>query len=108
MVEMLKRAVLLGIGLGRMAGKEVEEAARRLAEEATLSEGEGKRFIAELTAKNQEMKARAEERISELLKSLDLASGSDLRSVEERVTALELELVKLNQRLPEPRGGDVV
>lgn len=93
MIESLKKALYAGVGLAFLTRDKVEEMGRKLAEEAKLSEGEGKKLVDELLKKGEEARAGLEKMVSgavgSALDRLDLPKKSELKALEARVAALE-------------------
>jgi polyhydroxyalkanoate synthesis regulator phasin len=93
MVELLKRAMYASTGLAFSTKEKLEEAAKKFAEEAKLSETEGRKFVDELLRKSGEAKETLEktvrQTVEKALAGLDLASGQKLRELEQRVARLE-------------------
>lgn len=93
MLESLKKAMYAGVGLAFLTRDKIEEMAKRLAEEAKLSEGEGKKLVDEFLKKSEDAKASLEKMISSTvggaLEKLDIPKRSELKALEARVAALE-------------------
>ena len=93
MIDSLKKALYAGVGLAFLTRDKVEELGKKLAEEAKLSEGEGKKLVDELLKKGEEARAAVDRTVSgavaAALDRLDLPKRSDLKALEARVAALE-------------------
>ncbi len=92
-VEALKKAAYAGVGLVFVTKDKVEEMARKIVEEAKLSEGEGKKFFDDLLRKTEETRHNVEKMVSitveKTLDRLDLPRRSELKSLESRISSLE-------------------
>jgi polyhydroxyalkanoate synthesis regulator phasin len=93
MLESLKKTLYAGVGLAFLTRDKIEELGKRMAEEAKLSEGEGKKFMDEIFKKSEEAKAAFEKAVNSAvgiaLDKLDIPRRSELKSLEARVQALE-------------------
>lgn len=93
MIDSLKKALYAGVGLAFLTRDKVEELGRKLAEEARLSEGEGKKLVDELLKKGEEARAGLERIVSgavgAALDRLDPPKKAELKALEARVAALE-------------------
>jgi len=92
--ESLKKALYAGVGLAFLTREKIEELAGRIAEEAKLSEAEGKKFMDELLKKSEDAKAAFEKTVDSAvgaaLEKIDVPRGADLKALEARVAALEI------------------
>ena len=95
MLDLLKKSVYASIGLAVMTRERAEEIGKRLAQEAKMSEGEGRQFVDELIKKSDEARASMEkminERVEGTLKKLNIPSRTELNALENRIRKLELE-----------------
>lgn len=93
MVEMLKKSIYATVGIAMLTRDKVEEAGRKIASEARLSETEGKQFVDELLKRADETRASLEKTVSgqvdAALKKLNIPARSELAALELRVRALE-------------------
>lgn len=93
MLEFLKKALYAGVGLAFVTRDKIEETARRLAEEAKLSESEGKKLVDEFLKRSEDAKAALERMVGSAvgtaLDRIDVPRRSELKALEARVQALE-------------------
>lgn len=93
MINILKKGVLTGIGLGVMTKEKVEEFAKKTAAEAKLSEEEGRKFVEELLNQAKGARTSLEERVSAEVKvaidKMELATRQDLKKIEEQIQKLQ-------------------
>ncbi len=93
MLESLKKTFYAGVGLAFLTRDKIEELGRKMAEEAKLSEGEGKKFVDEILKKSEEAKTSLEKAINSAVSSaldrLDIPRRSELKALEARIQALE-------------------
>ncbi|KMQ51694.1 hypothetical protein CHISP_1451 [Chitinispirillum alkaliphilum] len=102
MIDAVKKAGYAAIGLAMMTGERVEEMARKVAEDAKMSESEGRKFIDEMLKKSEESKDAMEKLISErveaTLNKMNICSKNELDKLEMRVRALETELAEREKK----------
>lgn len=93
MKETLKKAFYVGLGVISLTKDKVEEWGKKLAEEANMSEEEGKKFYEELSEKAREAREKLEKNIDELvqkaLKKSGAATKEEFDALAARVAALE-------------------
>ncbi len=96
MIELMKKSVYAAIGLAVMTRERVEEVASRIAQDAKMSEAEGRKFVDELLKKSDETRAAMEELINQkvdlALKKMNICTRKELEELEKRVRKLELEV----------------
>lgn len=92
--ESLKKTLYAGVGLAFLTREKIEELGKRIAEEAKLSEAEGKKFMDEILKKSEDARTSFEKAVnsavSAALEKLDVPRGADLKALEARVAALEI------------------
>jgi polyhydroxyalkanoate synthesis regulator phasin len=93
MFDLIKKTVYAGMGLALMTKEKAEEVAKKLVEEAKLSEAEGKKVVDEMLKKSAEAKESLEKTIKDTiegtLKKLDLPSNKKIADLERRLAELE-------------------
>jgi len=93
MFNLIKKALLTGVGLAAMTEEKVEQLARDIAEKCKLSEKEGRDLMADLLKKSEQarkdLEARLEKLIGEGIRKLDVPSKADLEKLGDRIEALE-------------------
>jgi polyhydroxyalkanoate synthesis regulator phasin len=93
MLDALKKTLYAGIGLAFLTRDKIEEMAKKMAEEAKLSEGEGKKLFEEFLRKSEEARATMEKMVTgavaTALEKLDIPRRGDIKALEARVAALE-------------------
>jgi polyhydroxyalkanoate synthesis regulator phasin len=95
MLDSLKKALYAGVGLAFLTRDKIEELGKRLAEEAKLSEPEGRKLVDEFLKKGEDARASLEKMVSgavnAALERIDIPKRSDLKALEARVQALEAQ-----------------
>ena len=93
MLELLKRGVFTGVGLGLLARDKIEEMAKTISEEAQLSEEQGRKLFESMLKQSEEAKeslqARIDQAIQEALAKMSVATREDVQGLDERLTRLE-------------------
>ena len=98
MIDLLKKGILTGIGIGLMTKEKVKEFAKKTAEEAKLTKEEGRKFADELLKRSEETKQQIEGKINDQVKKvidkLGVATQEDLRKIQKRLDKLQSSLCK--------------
>jgi polyhydroxyalkanoate synthesis regulator phasin len=93
MFDLIKKTLFAGAGLAFMTKEKAEEVAKKIASEAKIAEGEGKKFVSELIKKSEEAKAGVEKLVNatvdKALTKLDLPSKAEVKRLEARIKELE-------------------
>ena len=93
MVELLKKSVYATIGIALMTREKAEEIGKKVAEEAQLSENEGKQFVDELLARAEETRSAFEKTVTKQVESvlhkINLPTRSEVEALELRLRRLE-------------------
>lgn len=93
MFEQVKKILDAGASLAFLTAEKAEALGRKLAEEARLSEGEGKKFVDEVVAQARKAREGAEklakDAVDGALKKMDVATKAELKALEERLSRLE-------------------
>ena len=95
MLEIVKKAMLTGIG---MAKDEMEDLAREAAEKGKMTEQDGKKFFSELQKRYEEVQGKLEERVEatvrDILKKMDVVTGEDLKAIKKEIRELKKAIGK--------------
>ena len=93
MFELIKKAMLAGVGLAAVTKDKVEELARELTEKGEMSEKEGKELIDELLKKSEQarkdLETKVEDTVLKVLGKMAVATKEDIDSLSERIKNLE-------------------
>lgn len=93
MIDLIKKMISTGIGLGLKTWDEVETIAKELAEKGKMSEKEGRKFINDLQKKYEDtqkkFEARIEKSTKEFLKRADVVTRDDLKVLEREIKELK-------------------
>ena len=93
MLDLVRKSILLGIGLASMTKDKIEELASKIAEEDNLSKEEGRKLAEDLLKQSDEarknLQGQVEKFVKNTLEKLDIPSHKDLQELEERLKKLE-------------------
>jgi polyhydroxyalkanoate synthesis regulator phasin len=89
----IRTGIYAGLGLALRTRDAVMETGRRIVQESSMSEDEGRRFVDDLLRQSEDLRGRlselVEERVSDVLSRFDLARRSDIERLEQHITELE-------------------
>ena len=95
MIELAKKTLLAGIGLAFMTKDKAEEIAKKIASEAKIAEGEGKKFVDELVKRSEDAKSNVEKLVNDTvtaaLNKLEIPTRADVKKLEDRIKELEAQ-----------------
>lgn len=93
MIELLRKTVYATVGMVLVTRDVAEEMGKKIAQEAKMSESEGKKFIDELMKKTDQARVSLEKMINEkvelALKKINIPSREELKNIECRLSKLE-------------------
>lgn len=93
MFELLKKSVFATVGLALLTREKIEDVAKKIAEDAKLSESEGKQFVDELLKKSEETRLAIEklinEKIDTALNKMNIPTRSEVNAIDIRLRKLE-------------------
>lgn len=96
MIDMLKKAMLTGVGFAVKTWDEVEKMARDMAKKSRMSEKEGQKFIDDVRKKYDEVQDRLETKagkiVKDLLKKGDIATSDDIRALKKEINELKKKI----------------
>lgn len=98
MLDLLKKGVLIGIGLGVTTKSKIEETVKAIVKETKISEEEGKKILDDLLKQSELAKEVLEKKTAELVNkiitNLDLPSKEEVNSLKIQIEELKSKLVK--------------
>lgn len=93
MFDLIKKTMLMGVGLAVMSKEKAEALAKEIAESAQLSSEKGQEFVKEVLGKSEKAKKDLEETVqkfvNEGLKRMNLPSREDFAALNARIESLE-------------------
>jgi poly(hydroxyalkanoate) granule-associated protein len=105
MLEMARKVLLAGIGVVALSQEEAEKIVNKLIERGELAEQDGRKLIKDLMEKRKrkatevqiEAEDELEKRMEEVLGRMNIASKSDIDSLNRKLTTLSKKLDDLNK-----------
>jgi len=102
MIDLIKKAVLTGMGVASLTKDKIDEFSRELIEKGKLTEQEGEKFV-------QEMRKRAEESrdalvlqtdkiVEATLNKMQLAKAADVEKLQVEIAGLRKEIEALRNK----------
>lgn len=92
----IRTGMYAGLGLALRTRDAVLDTGRRVVQESSMSEDEGKKFLDDLLKQSDDVRQRFSEliqdRVSEVIGNFDLAKRSDIERLEKRIAELESQL----------------
>lgn len=96
MTDLIKKTLLMGVGLAALTKDKVEELAREVAHNAKLSSDKGQEFVDTVVDRAEraraDLEARVQRLVQENLKKAHVPTHDDLAALQTRVEQLELRL----------------
>ncbi len=96
MTDLLKKTLLMGVGLAALTKDKVEELAREVAHSANLTSDKGQEFVDTVVDRAEKARADLEARVQRLvqdsLKRAKVPTHDDLAALQARVEQLEQRL----------------
>lgn len=105
MLEMARKVLLAGIGVVALSQEEAEKIVNKLIERGEIAEQDGRKLIKDLMEKRKrkatevqvEAEDELEKRMEEVLGRMNIASKSDIDSLNRKLTTLSKKLDDLNK-----------
>jgi len=98
MLEFMKKAALIGVGLVALTGEKIEETVKEIVKKGELSEKEGKELVSELVEKSKQVRKewgeRVEKMVADTLQKLKIPSRKEIDELKERIGKIEQLLEK--------------
>ena len=93
MAELIKKTLLVGLGLALRTWDEVESVAKELVEKGKMPKKEGDKFLKDLQRKYEEtqksLEARAEKSVKDFFKKANVATRDDLKALKKEIKDLK-------------------
>ena len=96
MIDLMKKIVYTGAGIGLLTKEKIEELGKDLAEQAKLGEEEGRKLVDELVEKSTDAKTELDSKIksivTEQLKRMNLVSANDVKDLRDELAELRKKI----------------
>lgn len=93
MIDILKKTLYMGAGLAVLTKEKIEELSDKIAEDAELSEEEGRRLLGDIIEKSEkakkELDAKIETKVKQTIEKLDIATKTDIENLSGKIERLE-------------------
>ena len=107
MLELIRKSLLAGLGVGVITKEKAQQAAQELVDEGKLAADDAKRFVDRLlegaNEQREEFQAGIRDAVRKALDSTDVARAEDLQVIKQRLADLELRFAALESR--DRQGG---
>ena len=98
MIDLIKKAMFVGIGIASLTKDKIEEIAKEFVEKGKISEQEGKKLVDELLARSDESKEairqQVDERIQLAFQKMNIARSSEIEELKQQIKELQAALEK--------------
>jgi polyhydroxyalkanoate synthesis regulator phasin len=102
MIDLIKKAVLTGMGVASLTKEKIDEFSKELIDKGKLSEQEGEKFISEMRKRAEEsmeeLKNHTNKVVESTLNRMQLARVSDLEKLQAEITNLRKEIEALRNK----------
>lgn len=102
MIDLIKKAVLTGLGVASLTKEKIEEFGRELMDKGKLTEQEGAKFVVEMQKRADEsreaLKNQTDKLVEAALSRMQLAKGSDLEKLQAEIASLRKEIEELRTK----------
>lgn len=93
MIEKVKKALLMSIGLAFLTKEKIEETGKKIAKELEISEKDGRKLVDELLKKSEEVRhafeSQIQEHIQSALKKLNIPTRQEIDIIKRQIGAIE-------------------
>jgi polyhydroxyalkanoate synthesis regulator phasin len=104
MIEQMKKALTMGVGLALKTWTEVEAAGKEMIKKSQLSEKDASQFLKSLKKSYEKTQKKMEVQVNRLvkdvLKKADVATGDDVKALKRDIQGLKKELKAAQTRKP--------
>lgn len=101
LIDLMKKALLTGVGLALKSKDEVEELAKDIEKKMEMSEQDGRKFLKEFQDKYDEaqdkLEKRVEKAVRDFMKKADLVTADELKALKKEVRELKKAISQENK-----------
>ncbi len=98
-MELIKKAVLTGVGAASLTAEKLDELARELVKKGEMTEAEGRQFIDEIQNRAREskdlIKKHIETTVEKTLAKMNLAQANDIKDMRQEIAMLRAKVETL-------------
>ena len=99
MIDLIKKAVLTGIGVASLTKEKIEEVSKEFIEKGKLSEDEGEKLVADMLKRAEDSRNSLEKQIKKnvdtTLGKMQLVRASDISGLKSEIESLRNEIESL-------------
>lgn len=103
MIDLVKKNLLIGLGIVSMTQSKLKELGKKLADESKMSEKEGKKFVDEFMKQAEETKGNIETQVSKVVektvKNLKFPCTSGFEKIGKDMKKLNETLARIEEKL---------
>ncbi len=101
MIELMKKTMLIGMGLALKTRDEMQDLVKEISEKGKVSEEEGREFLDEILDKCDEAREsfekNVESSVSKVLKKMDLVTAKEFNGVKEELHELKERVAAMDE-----------
>lgn len=101
MFELMKKTMLIGMGLALKTRDEMQELVKEISEKGKVSEEEGREFLDEILNKCDEARESFEESVdrsvAKILKKMDLVTAKEFNQLKDELEALKGQVEEMKK-----------
>jgi polyhydroxyalkanoate synthesis regulator phasin len=101
MIELIKKAVLTGVGIASLTKDKIEDLANELIDKGKMSEQEGEKLVQEMLSRADEsresMKSQTENLVKKTITKMQLARIEDIELLKTEIEKLREEIASLKK-----------
>ncbi len=101
MIDLIKKTLLTGVGLAVMTKDKVQELGEDLANQAKLSENEGRAFVDDLLKQSENARSEFETRVGAVVKKaiegMNLVHKDEIASLQAKIDELSARVARCEQ-----------
>lgn len=102
MIDLIKKAVLTGVGVAALTKEKIEELSSEIVEKTKMSEEEGEKFIKEMVGRAQESKEaltnQTEQLIQKALSKTNFAKSEEIDQLRGEIENLRTQIEELKAK----------
>ncbi|MGB3212626.1 MAG: hypothetical protein WBB19_18135 [Desulforhopalus sp.] len=99
MIDLIKKALLTGVGVAALTKDKIEDLAKELVVKGKMTEQEGQKLVQEMLSRAEEsretMKKQTESLVKSTIDKMQLASADDIESLKSEIEKLRGEVSSL-------------
>lgn len=99
MIDLIKKAVLTGVGLASLTSEKIENLSKEFITKGKMSEQEGEKFVEEMLGRAEEsrdaLKKQTEKMVSNAIEKMQLVRAKDIADLKAEIEKLRAEVSSL-------------